>query len=51
MNPHYNVFSAVITVTEMMENLFQTESFEDVSEKRSDLVFLQNAGLQPDPLV
>lgn len=35
----------------MMENLLQTESFENVSEKRPDLVFLQNAVLQPDPLV
>lgn len=37
-------------VTEMMENLFQRESFENISEKQSDLVFLQNAVLQPDPL-
>ena len=51
MNPHYRVFLAVIMVTEMMENLFQIESFESVSEKKSDLVFLQNAVLQPDPLV
>lgn len=44
----YFYFLAVISV---MENLLQTESFENVSEKRPNLVFLQNAVLQPDPLV
>lgn len=35
----------------MMENLLGIETFENVSEKLPDLVFLQTPVLQPDPRV
>lgn len=50
MCPLYDVFLAVIMVIDMIENLFQIERFEKVSEKQWDLLRLQNTVLQPDLL-